>query len=307
MRRWLLGLSFVAIALAQGPDYNSIQHRCPTISVAGTPYFARGDGIANDLPAFIAANSSTANGGTIYVPPGTYLWSASSGTELLLNSVNTSWNCDPGATIVIASGVPTTIDWYRLKGPSSGWDFNCRIIAQANSHPGQCGLKLDATSTQIYKFHIHDAQIGSALGPPNGYAACTVYPSGSDGIFDGVIERNIFTHGLDLVNIGDSIDFKNNEVNPDILAGGGSPANPGPGVTVTQVVGAGTFRSTHNSITACNGSIVVTAAWIPVFDADILEPQSGCAPGVNSTLVDLQGASGAPCPCLPFSTQSVLV
>lgn len=254
-------------------------------------------GVSNSRQATQDAINSVP-GGSIHIYKGSYLWSGCSSTECILNDHSVSLDCEAGATIVISSAVSPSIDWYRVKGPSVGYvQSNCKMVPQSGT-PGRCGLVLDATESApgfnaISQFTIKH----NYIGPAGRQALCGVYPTGSDGIFDGAInDHNTFVGGMDLQGLGDTVSVEDNQ-----LTAGPGPANYGPGLTLRQVTGATTFSFRHNSVTACNGSVVIQQAAVAAFTGNIFEPTVGCAPGSQAALVYIDGPSLTPVDTVVFS------
>lgn len=67
--RWIAGILFAVACIAQGPNYNSVINR-PLTSATGSPYFARGNNVHDDLPAITAALVAA---NQVYLPPGHFV------------------------------------------------------------------------------------------------------------------------------------------------------------------------------------------------------------------------------------------
>src|SRR5690349_13564363 len=76
-RGWILnsGTQAIEATFEQPSSIGRATISLPIFNVKGFPYYARGDGLADDAPPIQAAisDAAAAGGGIVYLPPGTYL------------------------------------------------------------------------------------------------------------------------------------------------------------------------------------------------------------------------------------------
>lgn len=167
----LIGLLVVLGCYGQGPNYNSSVNK-PVISVTGTPYFARGNGVHDDTAAIQSAWNACA-GGTLYFPPGTYLLNTAT-SGVIFNILNTNNN-------ILNPGV---IGGCSISGSGIG-----RTITKTTSATATLMAAI-STGTVFYPFYdIHDLTLQGPSAPTctasggtggnglqiSGTAAVTVY------------------------------------------------------------------------------------------------------------------------------------
>ena len=241
-------------------------------------------GVLNSAPAIAAAIANSTEGGTVLIPLGQFMLNGT-GTELILINKSIHLVCDSwqGTRLLINPAVPSTTDVIRVTGTGgdsvTGFTIdNCNIAAQSGL-PAKNAINLDATSGGIFNFVISH----NYLGIFGGNGIITTFPSGSDGVFNGVIRENSIHGGVNLTNGGDDLKILHNSI-----------AGVGPGITVNSVGGATTNIIEGNSITACSGGIVVNHAENLQILSNIIEPAAGCAAETNSALIDILGSAGTP-------------
>ena len=259
-----------------------------TVSVRD--FGAEGDGSTDDTAAIQAAINATPAGGTLLVPPGQYLLSGS-GTELLLvngkaiNLICSGW----GSTqFTVASRVPNTTDVLRLQGPSVGFVLqNCKFVPESGA-PARNAINLDATSARNGQRSISQFVLShNYFGGFSGKGIVTTFPTQTDGVYCGVIEKNEIVNGVLLNRAGDLLALRDNTI-----------LGHGPGIEVTLVTSptANQLKIEHNVITTCGGGIVVNAGGKLRVQDNYIEPSGKCAnvKSAHGALIELLGSSSAP-------------
>jgi parallel beta-helix repeat protein len=108
-----------------------------TINVKDSPYSAKGDGSTNDTAAIQRAITAKAGtGGTVFVPAGTYMISAT--TSLSMGS-NMTLSLDPGAVL---QAIPNSSGTYRILnivGVSSVRVTGGALVGDRNTRSSSCG------------------------------------------------------------------------------------------------------------------------------------------------------------------------
>jgi hypothetical protein len=145
--------------------------------------------------------------------------------------------------------------------------------------PARYGINLDATSGIISQFVIRH----NHLSPSTGNAVYITFPSGSDGVFDGVLEDNLLFGGINLTRGGDNIRLTRNQL-----------LGVGPGIYASLVSGAVGPEIYFNTITSCSGGIVIAQGATPKIENNSIEPAAGCATEANGASIDILGSSGNP-------------
>jgi hypothetical protein len=245
--------------------------------VSVSTYGAKCDGVTNDATTIQLALNSVPAGFTLSFPGSPCLINGT-GTQLLLNSRCVSM---AGTSLLVATGVGSSTDVMRVAGPCSGLVLTNYTVAAQSGTPAGWGLNLDATTGAIANFHIDHPMITGQFGSGG---IRTTFPTGTDGIFDGVVDGfGVVRGGINLERAGDNLAFR------DLNMPG-----TGPGFRVNLVNGAGNLLIDHNSISACSGSVYVIAAINPKVVNNILEPAAGCASPANNALIDFDGTVGFP-------------
>ncbi len=182
--------------------------------------------------------------------------------------------------LVVAYDVPNTTDVIHVHaiGGIVGLKIrDCQISSQFGA-PARYELYLDSIgASDPNQYGITNFDLDHNYVVPLGSAALAmVQANSSAGIYDGIVQNNTFSGPVLTSNSGDSLRFINNEL-------GGA----GPGITLNSVGGSYGNVIEHNSITNCNGAIVVTAALFPQIVGNEIEAASGCAGEVNSAAIDV--------------------
>ena len=244
-------------------------------------YGATGNGSTNDAPAINSAIAATPSGGTLYVPPGSYYLDGS-GPELILIDHSITLQCAGwGSTqLVVAYDVPNTTDVIHVhaSGGIAGLKIkDCEITSQFGA-PARYGLFLDSIgASNSNQYGITNFDLDHNYIVPLGSATLAMTQANSSaGIYDGIVQNNLFAGPVITSNSGDSIRFINNQL-------GGA----GPGITLNSIGGAYGNVIQHNSITNCSGAIVVTAALFPQIIGNEIEAASGCAAETNGAAIDI--------------------
>ena len=245
---------------------------------------AIGDGVTNDLAAIRAAISAAPAGSTVTIPRGNYWMYAGSGTELLLIDKPLNFACE--GKLVIGSGVPSTVDIIRVKGPSDGGSIKgCVVQGEGGSTPGRHGVNFDATSATNGSNYIARWEVsGNRIGPfsPTGRAIQVTFPSQADGFFNSYIHHNFLGNGIGCTRCGDS-----NEIAHNTFTG------RSPGLDVLQVYGAGALSIHHNSFVSCPPAIRVTNGSGVIISANNIEPNISAAAGctLSDAAVEILGTA----------------
>jgi len=172
------GLVFSKITVAGGviTATQRAAHKNPVkypLAVDVQSYGATGDGITDDTGAIQAAINSidSSVGGTVFVPPGTYLVSS---TGLLVDTkTDFRFTCSPGATIKV-NGAPTqaVIDFgstsFRINACTRCVVENCRFDGNGSSFTTQTLGIEGSTDSQIRNnIFVNGGKLGSLVGGNN--------------------------------------------------------------------------------------------------------------------------------------------
>ena len=244
-------------------------------------------GIVDSTSAIQTAISAVPDGGTLFVPTGTYLLATATGSRLLqinkrLQIIGDGWS----SKFLVGSSVAGTVDVIQIIAPGGGiqgirlQDFH---IAKQSGTPARHGISVDGTNDAVGYMvidHVRIDQLGSnAFGVINASGLITGTP------FITSIKDCILTGGANLTNAGDNIQFNNSQFG-------------GTGSIIVDLVSGPSDGGAHGFLmTNCNitlsGGIVVKNAWQGAIEYCNIE-QTVATTSANNALLDIQGNVAAP-------------
>ncbi len=257
--------------------------------------YAVGDGVTNDSVAVQDAINAVPDGGTLYVPKGSYLVGPSSvGTDA--NAIFTRAN---GQRINIVgegfeslfkvhASTPSTMDVLKFNWTTSarGMRFENFGIMPASGNPGRHGIMFNLTSgTTVLTYQVIFRNLLIFLNNATGKSICVDVnvASVSGGMAYSVIEECLLD-GIRLVNVGDNIKVSHNTMIPTNAAT--------PTVYVVNINGAKNFDFVHNVVAGLNTMLLHDGGYSSVIDGNWFETPA-TIPGTypNGAMLDLHGGS----------------
>lgn len=223
-------------------------------------YGAKGDGTTNDIAAFRNAVAATPKGGTLYIPPGTYIW-AGSGilTEHLLISKSIRMYGSGFATnIVIGNDTLSTTDAIRFSPTAYEDNYFAYFGNFSISGPsatvkyGRHAIHIDMTDPNK---HLSNMTIEKffTVGM-TGHGIHLTNPTGTDSLYTTTIQDCLMYNGIFLERSGDSNNILRNALVIGTVADGAA------GIEITTVSGATMTIIEGNNITMQGGAISITGA-----------------------------------------------
>jgi hypothetical protein len=251
------------------------------------------NGSTNDQPALQTAINTlaAANGGTILLPCGPILLSAS-GAQLLnfpgpatvnLLGCGMNVNLSDNTTLEVASSVGTSTDVIHINPSSAGMSGmriqDLAIIPQSGT-PGRNGINIDTTNFYIDYLMIDHVYVA----PLSGHGIVSTNPTPLvNGFFDSTIQNSYINNGIQLNNAGDKITIFHNSLTGSNI-----------GVEVPAFVsGAAGLQIDSNTITS-TGAFVKLGSYVAnaIIQDNEMEGLNGMT-GSNGAAVDIDGGSGS--------------
>ena len=259
------------------------------IWVDGTHYAKTNAGVQS------AINAAEALGGCVYLPPGVYAMTATTGQQVLITSpvalFGSGWNSDlqlqSGAgAIPLIRIAPSGAGGYVASGITLS-DFQVSTsVAGLGTYGVEVDASTDGTISKLLINHIragcsNNTQFVCAAGSSFGTGSLALLnPSGTGGILWSEIRSSELYGSITMTRMGDGLDFHNNKVVPN--------AN-GDVFSVDFYPGATSFRLENNTleIPFHFGHDTLHA----IVDGNEFEPQSSSLSGSNGAMLDLDGTS----------------
>lgn len=276
--------------------------------IIGTDYGMDPSGVTNSAPGFRAAIAATPQGGTLYVPTGTYLMNDQVNgavAEIFNKSIaiigegwrvvynGTTWSAT-GTVFQLGSAILSTTDFIHVTGPSTGTvgaiggmhfaDFCITTTAGIYAGAfGRHGIYFDALNND--NFFVQNALIENLFidNMATGYSiyANANITSSNGSLMLSNIRRN-FLMSIRLINVGDAITVGPNN------AFGQNATNDirNQGFYLAAVTGATSHRVLNNYFLNFNGMVVVDQAPAVLIEGNVFEQS---AASTYNKMVDING------------------
>jgi hypothetical protein len=258
-------------------------------SVSVKDFGAVGDGSTDDTTAIQNAINAVTDGGTVFVPDGSYLLATATGSRILqitkrLQMIGNGWS----SKLIVGSSIAGTVDVIQVQPPSSatvqGLRFQNFYIAPQSGTPARNAIAVDGTNTGAVGYlvidHVRVDQLGGkafAVTNASGIVTGTPYLT--------TVVDSLLTGGMDLTNAGDNV-----RIDATQMGGTGS-------LIVNLVSGASNGGAHGFLMLNCNitlkGGVVIQNAWQGAIQNCNLE-QTVATSETNNALIDLQGNSTYP-------------
>ena len=267
------------------PDACSVTYDPPLINSVAYPvceklnqtvsvkdFGAVGDGVTDDTAAIQAAINASVGGGTLLLPVGTYLVSAT----LIFTSVITFQGQGVGSVILAASTMNSSTDLLLLEPalPSSllaeFWTFSDFSIACESGPSAGYAMHISAVNANIAGLlidRIRFAKTGNT----------SIYADGANTASLMTIQNCFISNGISIPTAGDTIRIINNAIAGDNF-----------GIDISFIPGALLLLFQGNNCTAKYGLHIGSPALFSVISDNEFESFSSFV-GSNGALLDIDG------------------
>jgi len=245
-------------------DVNASVYGTPTavtngvVNVKDSPYFAVGNGVADDTSAIQSAIYACQQSGySLYLPAGTYKTTAT----LTITARLHMYGDGAGVSIIQTSSAAECIKVTVPLGYGNTFSyFNDFGIQPATAGGGTNGLACVLTSagasySYMSNFVIERVYVGD-FGNYGLYLNNTV--ANADGFFTGTIHRCWISNGINLYKVGDSINIEENTIT-DGAHITTAHAGGNVGIIANVLSGARQVVIRSNNITTSGGAIAITS------------------------------------------------
>ncbi len=256
-------------------------------------YGAVGNGSTNDSAAIQAAIDAVPDGGTLYIPRGTYLVGPTAQGSLS-NAIFTRANGQRiniigegfASLLSVHASTPSTMDVIGFAWTTStrGLRFENFAILPQSGHPGRHGIHFDLTSgttVLVYQVVFRNLMLTLDNATGQGIAVNVNAASVSGGMAYSVIEECLLD-GIRLNNVGDNMKVSHNTLIPT--------NSTNPTVYVVNITGAKNFVFNHNVVAGRNAMLYHAGGYSSVIDGNWFETPSGIAnASSHGAMVDIAG------------------
>lgn len=252
------------------------------VVVDGTTYAKTNAGIQSAINA-------TPAGGTVFLPTGTYVLSATTNEQFkitqAINFICAGW----GTNLQLAAGVGAIPVMHIVpSGVVSGVRIqDCNFTIQSGT-PGSYAIQVDASAgfNEVTQLVIeHNKMVGTW-----GTGGIWLNNTGADtngGIFDSHIEHNWITGGILCTLCGDSLNIKQNLIQD-------SGAQQTIGINASFTAGSSSLRIEDNTINPNGTAIHIgSSATFTQITGNEFETPASTASGSNGAFVDIDGTVGS--------------
>lgn len=256
----------------------------PNLANVGVVANLAADGLTNVAPAIQSRINELAatTGGTLLLPPGTFLLDGS-GTELLkfpgpktVRLIGSGW----ATVLLVKSTVGATVDVIRVAPASegmTGFVLSDLTIKPQSGTPARHAVVIDSSDYYIANLLIHHVRIW----PLGGRGIKSVNAGLTDGFFTSTFEDSFIDNGIQLNKVGDAVNILRNSI---------TGANIGIEV-VDFVPGARALVVEGNTITSLGAAIKIGDYHTDcMIRENRLEALNGTA-GSNSAYLDIDGGT----------------
>jgi hypothetical protein len=256
----------------------------------------------DDTQAFIdcATRASTDPGGTIYIPAGQYLVSATPLTFTGAYCPNIIGEGMEASRILVKNGTADTVDVIHVSITTQNYygirfaDFGItsqRGIGHADG--GRYGIYFDypVNTNTLPNFMIERVYIREIGNSTTGASIYSSSKIGGNGFAYSVV-RNCYLEACVFLNAMDNIRIEHN-----VIACYRAMAYPG--IQFGNTPGAANFTIVGNDIASVNGNVLATKGTSAIIrDNEFETPTTIACTAVNNAMVDLDGSSGAITHCV---------
>ena len=225
-----------------------------------------------------SAVNATPDGGTVFLPPGTYTLTGT-GSEEILISKKINFVCSGWGTILqVDSSVPGTTDIIHINpaGLVQGLTVQDCYITPVSGTPGRHGISIDGTTSTASNMRIIHNRIDALGGKSIAVINATGQSNGTP--YASTFKDNVTLGGWDFTNAGDSVNIENN-----VMTGSGGFIWFPVGATVHPASNGGAhgFRFEGNNYTNTGGIYIGngwqgTIAYNNIEVAGLTETNAGC-------------------------------